>query len=76
MKELILGVIKGLLGSKKFVALILGLIAAVAARLNLPDGVATEIAAGIIGAVGIYINAQGNADKGKEAAKIVAGASS
>ena len=70
MKEIALEVLRGLLGSKKFVALIVGLLVALAARMNLPEAIAQEAAAGIVGAFAIYINAQGRADTGKEAAKI------
>lgn len=60
-------VIKALLSSKKFVTMIVGIAAALAARWGFD--LDTELVAAMIGLVAITIGAQGLADQGKEAAK-------
>ena len=61
---------KALLTSRKFIAMLAGIVVSLAARygFNLPE---REVA-GIIGLFIAYILAQGQADKGKEAARVVA----
>lgn len=65
-----LNLLKTLFLSKKFLAMVAGLIVAFAARrgLNLDE---TEVA-GIVALFVSYILAQGQADKGKEAARVEA----
>ena len=62
--------LKQLLTSKKFIVMVAGLLVAFAARygLNLDE---TEVA-GILAVVIAYLFTQGQADKGKEAAKVQA----
>lgn len=62
--------VKALLTSRKFIAMLAGIVVSLAARhgLLLPE---REVA-GIVGLFIAYILAQGQADKGKEAARIVA----
>lgn len=62
--------LKQLFTGKKFLVMVAGLLVAFAARygLNLDE---TEVA-GILAVLISYIIAQGQADKGKEAAKVVA----
>lgn len=59
-----------LLGSKKFIATVGGIIVSLVAKtgMNLP----AEHVLGILGTVGAYVLGQGIADSGKEAAKITA----
>jgi len=59
--------LKELLNSKKFVAMIIGVIATfLSRRLGLPE----EQVAEVIGLIIAYVVGQGIADNGKEAAKI------
>lgn len=63
--------VKGFLTSKKFVAMVAGLVVSYAARYGLH---LSEVeVAGIVALFVSYIFAQGQADKGKEAAKVEAG---
>lgn len=63
-------ILRSLFGSKKFVALVAGLITAGVAKLGWDAP--PEFIIGILGLVGTYIIGQGIADNGKEAAKITA----
>lgn len=68
-----LEVLKELLGSKKALTAIAGIILAIASRygLNVPE----ELVQDIVQLLSVYIVGQGIADHGKEAEKIKAGAS-
>ena len=59
-------VLKKLLSSRKFVVMLVGMIAAVSARLGLPEGAADQVAMTIVVLAGSYVGAQGMADLGKE----------
>lgn len=73
MWESIKIVLKGFLGSKKAVAVGVGAVVALAARLGLPEEVAAEVAGGIVALVSFYVLGQGAADFGKEAKKVETG---
>ena len=67
-----MSVLKGLFGSKKFLASVAGVITVLVAELagvNIPD----DLLLGILGLVGAYVLAQGAADHGKEATKVASG---
>jgi hypothetical protein len=68
------GLFKSLLGSKKFAALITGLIANLAvlgaSKLGISEEVASGVAMKVTGLVGSYILGQGFSDLGKEKAKV------
>jgi hypothetical protein len=66
--NIIWGVIKGLLGSKKFVTAMIGVIVSICLYLfpDLPEDAITAVVSVIIS----YIVAQGLADFGKEAKKL------
>lgn len=64
--------IKDLLSSKKFVSALLGMATVIAVKLGVPEATITELIA-IISPILVYIGAQGFADQGKEAEKIVRG---
>ena len=59
-------VLKKLLSSRKFVVMLVGMIAAVSARLGLPEEAADQVAMTIVVLAGSYVGAQGMADLGKE----------
>ena len=65
------GVLKGLLASKKFVAMIVGLIVIIVGKLGL--NLDPEAVTKVVGLIMAYIVGQGIADNGKEAAKVEAG---
>lgn len=65
-----MNLLKSLLGSKKFSALIAGLITVVLVRkLGFSEAEAQEIAREVVALVGTYMFGQGIADHGKEAKK-------
>ena len=70
--KIVLEVLRGLLGSKKFVAMIVGLIATLVAKIgwDVPE----ETIAKVVALIASYIIGQGVADAGKERAKIEAAA--
>lgn len=56
--------------SKKFVALLVGILAAVGAKLGLDAELSNELSRQIVALVATYMIGQGIADNGKEAAKV------
>jgi hypothetical protein len=58
----------GLLGSKKFLTAITGIVVAIAAKKGFD--LDSELVAAILGVFAILVGAQGAADFGKEAAKV------
>jgi len=71
---LVKSLFKSLLGSKKFAALITGLIANLAvlgaAKVGISEEMASDVAMKITGLVGSYILGQGISDHSKEAKKL------
>ena len=63
-------VIKELFGSKKFLALLAGLVAVLLKAFGVPIG--EEALLPVLGLIATYIVGQGVADNGKEAAKVAA----
>lgn len=59
-----------LASSRKFAALILGLVTAVGARLGFDEAVAEQITQAVVLLVSAYLVSQGMADHGKERAKV------
>ena len=59
-----MSVLKKLLSSRKFVVMLVGMIAAVSARLGLPEEAADQVAMTIVVLAGTYVGAQGVADLG------------
>ena len=68
--EAILSLLKSLLTSKKFVAMVAGFVVTLLAKLKL--NVDPTTIAALVAMVIAYILGQGAADQGKEAAKIIA----
>lgn len=64
--------IKELLSSKKFVSALLGMATVIGVKLGVTETTITELIA-IISPILVYIGAQGFADYGKEAEKVVHG---
>lgn len=60
------------LKSKKFRAMLLGLVVTLLVGLGVKQEVALPLAGIVAAVVSVYVHAQGQADKGKEAAKVVA----
>jgi len=58
--------------SKKFAALVMGLVSSVLARVGLSPELAQPVSEMILAMVSVYMVSQGVADHGKEAAKIKA----
>ncbi len=74
MVEAIKEMLKGLAGSKKFAALVAGLLATLlVSKLGLPEEQAADLSTKLVALVASYMIGQGVADHGKEAAKIEAG---
>lgn len=65
MKELA----KSLLGSKKFVAMLVGLLAVLLTRIGLDEEMSKDVSLKVMAIVSAYLVGQGMADVGKEAAK-------
>lgn len=65
-------VVKGLLGSKKFVVTMIGVIVSIAIHLGLDPEVAKELVPDVVKIVVGFVVGQGIADFGKERAKIEA----
>jgi hypothetical protein len=61
--------VKTLFGSKKFLATVIGAVAAVLCRLGLPEEMAQDMANTVLGLFGTFVLGQGVADHGKEKAK-------
>lgn len=60
--------------SKKFVALLAGLLAMILVRkLGLDEATANQVSMQVVALVGVFIGAQGVADMGKEAKKVELG---
>ena len=66
--------VKGLLGSKKFVATMIGVAVTIAINLGLDPVLAKEIVPVVMTLIASYVVGQGIADHGKEAAKVHAAA--
>ena len=60
------------LKSKKFRAMLLGLVVTLLVGLGVEQEIAIPLAGLVAAVVSVYVHAQGQADKGKEAAKVVA----
>jgi len=63
--------IKALLGSKKFLVMLAGVIVAILAKVGVP--IDPDLVNQVVGLAAAYIVGQGIADHGKEAAKVTAG---
>ena len=74
MKEAVLEMVKGLLGSKKFVAMLVGALVAVGVRVGMDPEVAAKVSEQVMILVLGYMGSQAAADLGKEKAKIEADA--
>lgn len=61
-----MNVVKKLLGSRKFVVMLLGMLGAVCARLGLPEEAASEMATLIVVCACAFCGSQGMADFAKE----------
>lgn len=61
-----MGTLKKLMSSRKFVVMLLGMIAAIGARLGLPEETAAEVATSIVVLASVFCGAQGLADFSKE----------
>lgn len=70
--ELIKQLLTSLLGSKKFVTMLAGVLLTIAIRVGMDPVVAKDVIPGILTLVATYVLGQGIADHGKEKAKIVA----
>ena len=68
--EIVTTLLKGLFGSKKFVALVIGLGVTAAVKMGLPEDAGKELSTQVVALVATYLGAQGIADAGKEKAKI------
>lgn len=70
-----MALLKSLMASKKFMAMVLGIVATIAIRAGLDPEMAKEIAPAILKLVVAFILAQGIADHNKEAKKLELAAS-
>ncbi len=70
MKDTILGLLKALLGSKKFTVLAVGLLTALGVKFGIGTESANQAAVMILGTAAAFAGVQGVADHGKEAAKV------
>ena len=68
-----MSVLKALMTSKKFLAMLIGCVLAIAVRLGMDPEAAKPVAEQIVALVAAYVVSQGVADHGKERALIQAG---